>query len=342
MLAGRSRLAIPSFLLALLCGSAAPEAATAPDGAAQWISGPYSHENLAVYLVHAQNAAEPVRPLLTLSEALAAGKAVVHETGDVNQLAIENRSTEEDIYVQAGDIVKGGQQDRVLSVDLVLPPGSGVVPIDAFCVEHGRWTARGSESVARFDSSEAALAFKDLKLAARYAESQQEVWAQVAAAQEKLSLAADASVASPASPTSLQLSLENERVQGLTEAYVGALEPLAASHPDAVGFIFAVNGRINGGEIYASSTLFRKLWPKLLKAGAVEALAERGGDSAPALPTLESIEAFLAAPQSGPEATEQVTERISLATRETEGAVLFETRDAAQAAAWLHRSYIAK
>lgn len=125
MSARQSRLAAPSFLLALLCASAGPQAAVSSDEGAYRISGPYSHENLAVYLVHAQAAAEPIRPLLTLSEALAAGKAVVHETGDVNQLAIENRSQAEDIYVQAGDIVKGGKQDRVLSVDLVLPPGSG-------------------------------------------------------------------------------------------------------------------------------------------------------------------------------------------------------------------------
>jgi hypothetical protein len=293
-------------------------------------------------LVHGRISANSIGPLLTLSEALAAGKAIVHETGDVNELAIENLSPTEDIYVQAGDIVKGGQQDRVLSVDLVLPPGSGAVPIDAFCVEHGRWTARGEESVKQFDSAETTLASKDLKLAARHTGSQQAVWDQVAVAQEKLGEAAATPVASPQSPTSYQLTLENEQVQAITEGYLAALEPLVEAHPDAIGFVFAVNGSINSGEIYASPDLFRKLWPKLLRAGAVEALSERAGEVMPSAPTPDAVAAFLAEPQSRPEATQQVTERISLATKDAAGAVLFETRDAAQDGAWLHRSYIAK
>jgi len=51
-------------------------------------------------------------------------KVTVFETGNVNQLAIENTSAET-VYVQGGDIVKGGQQDRVFTTDLVLPPKSG-------------------------------------------------------------------------------------------------------------------------------------------------------------------------------------------------------------------------
>lgn len=49
---------------------------------------------------------------------------MVYETKDVNELSVENRS-HKDIYVQSGDIVKGGQQDRVLAVDLIVPPRSG-------------------------------------------------------------------------------------------------------------------------------------------------------------------------------------------------------------------------
>ena len=65
---------------------------------------------------------------------------------------MENTGKDE-VFVQAGDIVKGGQQDRVLSVDLLLPPRSGEVSIAAFCVEHGRWTARGNEDARQFSSA---------------------------------------------------------------------------------------------------------------------------------------------------------------------------------------------
>ncbi|MCM3874094.1 MAG: hypothetical protein ND895_25680, partial [Pyrinomonadaceae bacterium] len=83
------------------------------------LSGPFTHQNLTIYLIHGKNMIEG-RSFLTLQEALEQKKVVVYETKDVNELSIENRSTQ-DIYVQAGDIVKGGQQDRVLAVDLIVP-----------------------------------------------------------------------------------------------------------------------------------------------------------------------------------------------------------------------------
>jgi hypothetical protein len=94
------------------------------------VSGPIVHDNLAIYLVHGSGGGGAVP--LTLQEALAKGAVKVHETGSVNALTVENTGKDE-VYVQAGDIVKGGQQDRVLSVDLLLPPRSGEVSIAAFC-----------------------------------------------------------------------------------------------------------------------------------------------------------------------------------------------------------------
>lgn len=126
------------------------------------ISGPQVHGNLAVYLVHGPSAEGPVP--LTLAEALEKGAVRVHETGNVNTLEIENAGGEE-VYIQSGDIVKGGQQDRVLTVSLVVPPRSGRVPIASYCVEQGRWAARGKEDVRQFASSYDALPSREAKLA---------------------------------------------------------------------------------------------------------------------------------------------------------------------------------
>ena len=77
------------------------------------------------------------KTFLTLQEAMVQKKVVVYETKSVNELSIQNIS-DEDIYVQSGDIVKGGQQDRMIGVDLIVPRRSGKMPIAAFCVEHGQ------------------------------------------------------------------------------------------------------------------------------------------------------------------------------------------------------------
>ena len=79
------------------------------------------------------------------------------------------------MYVQSGDIVKGGQQDRMLGVDLVVPPRSGKISISAFCVEQGRWQKRGNEESTRFSSSTERVATRELKIAANKSKSQGDV-----------------------------------------------------------------------------------------------------------------------------------------------------------------------
>src|SRR5215813_14851863 len=148
------------------------------------VSGPYTHKNLTIFLLHGAGQSQSRAPL-TLQEAMKRKLVVVRETGDVNRLTIQNRSSQ-DVFVQAGDIVKGGQQDRVLALDLIVPPKSGRIPIDAFCVEQGRWSRRGNEAVTAFSASNNALASKDLKIAAKARRSQGEVWANVSKTQVKL------------------------------------------------------------------------------------------------------------------------------------------------------------
>ena len=126
------------------------------------VTGPVIHENLAIYLVHGKSAAGPVP--LTLDEALGKRIVKVHETGNVNELQIENLGSDE-VFVQSGDIVKGGKQDRVLTVSLVLPPRSGRIPIASFCVEQGRWAARGKEDAKTFATASAVVPSREAKIA---------------------------------------------------------------------------------------------------------------------------------------------------------------------------------
>jgi hypothetical protein len=305
------------------------------------VSGPYTYKNLSVFLLHSKDGGEG-KNLLTLSEALASKKVVVYETRNVNELSIENLSGEE-VFVQSGDIVKGGQQDRMLSVDLIVPAHSGKIAISAFCVEHGRWTKRGAEASAHFSSSNDRAATKDLKLAARSARSQGQVWQKVEEAQAKLSRNVGAPVNDAASPTSLQLALENTKVRATADEYVKALAGIVAQHPDAVGYAFSVNGKLNSAEVYASHALFRKLWGGLLKSNAVEALAEAGRDANPKPPSDADVRGFITESEKGePSQDETVGGRVQLVTRETKSNIMFETRSTTKKSAWVHKSYIKK
>ena len=308
------------------------------------VSGPYAHDNLTIFLIHADAAGSgnaTAGQYVTLDEALADKQAVVYETGDVNELAVENLSPDRTLFIQAGDIVKGGRQDRVLSVDLVLPPGSGRTPITAFCVEHGRWTGRGNESAGNFASASKSLAGKDLKLAAKAARSQQDVWNAVAKTQAMLGDSLGQDVAAVESPTSLQLTLENTKLEAAVAGHVAAFESLAALKSDTIGYVYAVNGRISGGDIYPSPVLFRKLWPKLLEASATEAVAQRAADGADRTLAIDAVVAFLTAADGTAPTAEQLPAGVTLITRDSEEAAAFETRTAA-ADGWVHRNYIAK
>jgi ARG/rhodanese/phosphatase superfamily protein len=302
------------------------------------LEGPFTKGNLTVFLIHGKDKIKG--QFLTLEEALIQKKVVVRETREVSRLTIQNISSEE-VYVQSGDIVKGGAQDRMLVVDLILPPRSKEIPISAYCVENGRWSQRGNESASVFSSSANSVASREVKLAAKLKSSQSEVWKEVSVAQDKLSANVGVRVNGASSPSSLQLALEHKDVQKTTQSYINGLSGILEGKTDVIGYVFAINGKVNSADVYASSTLFKKLWPKLLKASAIEAVAElRHGEKFDA-PKPADVRGLLD-DSKAEEKQKDVSSRVQLVTKETDGNVSFETRDRARGDAWVHRNYIKK
>ena len=299
---------VAGLCLSLACGLLLPAHASAE----YRISGPYTHENLSIFLIHGNGGG---RNYLTLKDAVAQKKVVVSETKKVNELAVENVSGEP-VFIQGGDIVKGGQQDRVISNDFVLPSKSGKVPVSAFCVENGRWTQRGAESPRVFASSSDMIATKDLKMAVKAKKSQTEVWREVANTQAALGVA---SVSVSASPTSLQLTLESKAVSKAIDGYLKALSSVTTHKPDVVGFAFAISGDVNSADVYSSPALFTAMWFEP--------------------PTPETVNAFLRDAEDGRQSTVDVDQRVKLVTLESDKQVLFESREGA---GWIHRNYIKK
>jgi hypothetical protein len=344
-----ANLAALSLCLAQLAGGAA----RAESNDDYRISGPVVHENLAIYFVHGASRAGPVP--LTLAEALAKKTVEVREKGDVNELQIENTGGEE-VFIQAGDIVKGGQQDRVLSVSLLLKPHSGPLDIASFCVEQGRWSARGTEDVRKFSTASASLPSRAAKMelagaatpqsapseATSVGKRQVEIWNTVKAIQNKLTNNLGAPVAAAPSRTSLQLALENGALAKAQAEYVSALQAAGEKDDDIVGYVFAINGKINSADIYPSNGLFRKMWPKLLRASTTEALGERNGAAAPAPPVADAS-SFLTAPSNAASVEKSATAQGSVQLRDSDKALFMQAKPAAAPdSAWVHRNYLAK
>jgi|GEM_PF-309526 len=256
------------------------------------VTMPLMHENLTVYFVCGPDAV-PDAKVLSLQEALESEVAVVNETSNVNALTVENQSPDSELFIQSGDIVKGGRQDRVAAIDMLLPPKSGVVTLPVNCVEHDRWTARGTENSQQFKSSANSIAGKNLKYA-NATFQQSAVWENVKQEQGKLNANVGTSVNAPASPSSFQLSLESPAIKTKVAKYEAALKAAGESRTDIIGVVFVVNGQVTTAEVYASNAIFRKAWPKLLNASAVEAIAERSDKSVVMPPSASEVELFLA------------------------------------------------
>ena len=300
------------------------------------LSEPHTHGNLTIFLIHGKDTMKN-RNILTLQEALNQNVALVHDTGAM--LAIDNRGNAP-FFIQSGDIVKGGNQDRTLPYDMLVPPHTNQVPIAALCVEQGRSRPRGNELSASFATSSEQLPGRQLKLAA-YRQSQNDLWNNVRIVQENLARNAGGSVQAPLSQTSLQLSLEHQRVQGAVQDYLTKLAPSVEGKNDVIGYAAVVNGKIQSADVYASSAMFRKFWPKLIRASAVEAVAERQPGAVIIAPETEAVQAFLADAEKG-QAFRVEANRSTVIRHETAQVLLYDTCDPTQQNLVLHRSFLAK
>ncbi|MEP7074993.1 MAG: DUF6569 family protein [Acidobacteriota bacterium] len=304
------------------------------------VSAPYTYKNLSIFLIHGKDESNKGN-ILTLQEAMEKKLFVVYETSDVNELEVENLSKEFEVFIQSGDIVKGGKQDRILAVSIIIPARSGRVSIQSFCVESGRWTKRGEEDTGKFTSSNDRVVTKELKMAANGARSQQEVWSQVSEAQSRLSKNVGGSVASGASSSSLQLSLENKKVVANVDEYISKLSGAINGQSDVIGYAFAVNGQINSADVYVSNALFKKLWGKMLKAAATEAVSQANGVRLAEPVKAEAVKGFMDDSEKAKAKEQAVGSGAKLVTREDKDNVMFEARDE-KSKAIVHKSYVKK
>src|SRR5205085_12614267 len=169
------------------------------------------------------------------------GQAEIRENGGggtVNQLVIENKGAIP-IFVLAGTVVKGGNQDRQIGQDFIIEPKKDT-PVDAFCVEHGRWSGQrnGQVTAGRFDSS-GVVATSKVRAAGQYKKSQSEVWSNVSstnAAHGKASNS-DTLMATIDDPT---LVKERNALTAQIEATLAAVSP----QDDLVGVAYAIDGDV--------------------------------------------------------------------------------------------------
>ena len=235
---------------------------------------------------------------------------------EVEELLIEN-SSGKPCFVQAGDVVKGGQQDRTIARDFVIPAKTAPTPVASFCVEQSRWES----GKAAFHASTQNAYGKDLKFAVQGKSDQGEVWKEVARNKKYL---ADNNDLPAAKSTSLNEELDNTRIQERMKAYKEALAKIVETRPHAVGLIAAVNGKFSTADVYADPGLFRKLFPRLLESAALEAISLK--TESKAAPAAGDAAAFLAEAEKGTTTNQKIKDGLEANTTDNAKSVQFEYR----------------
>src|SRR5713101_8067876 len=298
--------------IATLGGLAFVWAAPNPHKAASRAEGdwrildPVVYENIAIFPV-VSGSSQDTSSFLTLEEGLASGEVIVSERGtvrmvrnrdgvhtipdysasaSVNQLVLINRS-KRPLLLLAGELVSGGKQDRIIGKDRIVPVGAEPLPLDVFCVEHGRWTGSSSQFVAS-----KTIVHPSVREQAAVKQSQTEVWDAVRegttdrtataegapAARLSQQLIAGA-IASEAQTQSYRRIYESSRIGVSVDTLVDELQKRFArataglKGERVVGVVVAYGGEVAWSDIFASSDLFHHYWSKLLRSYAVEALA---------------------------------------------------------------------
>ena len=287
-----------------------------PEG--EWrLLQPVTYENLSIFPV-VSGSSYDTGWFLTLDEGLASGEVQVREQGaegmvrnrdgvvrpahsgaaSVNQLVLVNRS-KRPLLLLAGELVSGGKQDRIIGKDRLVPAGSEPLPLDVFCMEHGRWSAGATFTDAK------TIVHPSVREQATLQKDQGQVWSAVRSgttfqAGEGAGLsggAADAPAVPPPAPAilaspeisrtitreapteSYQKIYESRRVRDSAEVYVEELQRRFAKETSelkgehVVGVVVAYGGEVAWSDIFASSDLFHQYWNKLLRSYVVEALA---------------------------------------------------------------------
>ncbi|MGA8152693.1 MAG: DUF6569 family protein [Terriglobales bacterium] len=296
-------LSILSLLVVAACAALIPCLAPAgevPTTLHYKVLDPIRHDNLSIFPVVAA-ITHDTQDFLTLDEGLRSGEVTVNESGSiaplirprrggmpqrpspggaqVNQLVLVNNS-KRPLILLAGEIVTGGRQDRVIGKDRLVPAESDPIDLGVFCVEPGRWTGPKMS----FDAMGSPMAAPAVRSKAMADKDQAKVWAEVRNSQAGMTARLPAPQASAVinGTTSYAKVMQNDEVKQEVDSMAVPIQHNYQSlikqlrDRNAVGVVVAVNGEVIWADVFASTSLLEKYWPKLVRSYATEAIVSSG------------------------------------------------------------------
>lgn len=230
----------------------------------------FTYKNLRIYPIKAKTTLKEQTKnysrYTSLKEALEKKKIKITEKegsgegAEVNSLYAHNTSNDT-LFLMAGEVIQGGKQDRVIGQDVVIPPKSAKVKVPVYCVEQGRWSAKNKGN--NFDGY-FSVSGHSVRKAVEVSKNQSDVWEKVSDANKKNKVATSTGAYTALSSANDYVKIENE--------YFTALQSKLAAEKDVIGVIVASGDKVLGCEIFATEQLFRKSADNLLRSYIHEAV----------------------------------------------------------------------
>ncbi|MCX7591807.1 MAG: hypothetical protein N2255_09290 [Kiritimatiellae bacterium] len=204
----------------------------------------------------------------TLDEAVNHGWITIREKDDAEvPVVLVRNDSRHHVFLMSGEIIAGGKQNRMVKEDVLLPPSSGFVGIPVYCGERGRWVGRSDV----FESA-GILAHAGLRKMAAAQEPQTAIWSEIEGYSARLGVR---------SPThDYRRTYDDTGVREKLDECVRRFRDLP--RPSTVGLVALAGDVILGCDIFSDSELCAKLWEKLIRSYAAEAIGDgRGGSDRP-------------------------------------------------------------
>jgi hypothetical protein len=261
------------------------------------ISPSYTYKNMSLFVIYraAQESASPY-DFITLQEGLESKQVIVSEKEDatIRTLQVENLSDRQ-LFIQIGDILKGGKQDRTIQASLIIPPHTGKIDVPSLCVEQGRWgtdssnapntlppessvssaaptntpshESTASSGVTRAFYYSGNCANGNVIRSAIQGGDQGLVWQSISTYNAQLYTVNGFTV----NGTSLNSMMDNEKLKVICKKYQDAYGKLLEQYPQGIGLAYVLHGKLQTIELFQSPELLRKSFGKLVYSFATEA-----------------------------------------------------------------------
>lgn len=188
----------------------------------------------------------------------------------VGGLTVANKSADP-VFLMSGDVVTGGNQDRVIAEDQVIAANS-LKNVQVFCVEAGRWqyfdrSASETEKKIAVFGGYYNVASTEVRQAIHRTGSQQEVW-------DAVDRVTSANAAGTSTKTYAGLETANES-KNRRDACLKFFDGKFESMKNVIGIVVVAGDKVLGVDIFGHPNLFRQQAKSLLHGFATDALISK-------------------------------------------------------------------